>query len=48
MRFVIARASLVLDIRVGMALAFPQVVALNAPDGLFLEFIHVENEVGFR
>ena len=29
-----------------MAAALPRVVVLDAPDSLFLEFVHVENEEG--
>ena len=45
-QFVIAAAALIVDIRVGMALAFPAIVALNASDGLFFEFVHMQDEIG--
>lgn len=43
-KLVISRAPLIVDIRVGMALTLPLVVALDATDGFFLEFIHVQDE----
>ena len=41
-KLVIRRAPLVINIRVAVALPLPLVVALDAPDGLFFEFIHVQ------
>ena len=44
-QFVIVAAALIVDIRVGMALAFPAIVTLNASDGLFLELVHMQDEI---
>ena len=46
MQIVISRASAVVDVGVGMALAFAPVVRLNAANGVFLEFIHMQDEIG--
>ena len=43
-KLVVVPAPLVINIRVGMALALPLVVALNAADGLFFELVHVQDE----
>ena len=43
-QIVVARTPPVVDIRVGTAFTLPPIVALDAPDSLFLEFIHVQDE----
>ena len=46
MQIVISRAAFVINIRVGVAFAFPFVMALNTSVGLFFEFIQVQDEKG--
>lgn len=44
-QFVVVAAALIVDIRVGMALAFTAIVTLNVSDGLFLELVHMQDEI---
>ena len=46
MQIVVSRASTVVDIGVGMALAFAPVVRLDAANGVLFEFTHVQDECG--
>ena len=44
MQVVIALAFAVINIRVGLAFALSQIMTLNPSDGLFFEFIHVQQQ----
>ena len=46
MQIVVSHASAVINVGVGMTLAFAPVMTLNAANGVFLEFIHMQNEIG--
>ena len=46
MQIVVSCASAVVDIGVGMALAFAPVVRLDTANGVLLEFVHMQNEIG--
>ena len=46
MQIVVSRTSAVVDVGVGMALTFAPIVRLNAANGVFLEFVHMQDECG--
>ena len=46
MQIVVSHASAVINVGVGMAFALASVVALDAANGVFLEFVHMQNEIG--
>ena len=46
MKVVVSRTSAVVDVGVGMALAFTPVVRLNAANGVLFELAHVQDECG--
>ena len=43
-QIVVSRAAAVVNVRVGMTLAFPEVMRLDAANGVLFEFVHVQNE----
>ena len=46
MQIVVSHAPAVINVGVGMTLALASIVRLNAANGVFLEFIHMQNEIG--
>ena len=44
MQIVVSRAPAVINVGVGMALPLAPIVRLDAANGAFLEFVHMQNE----